>query len=290
MARIINRLITVSYANRWLFRPQMSAMNQLFVNKKCLHNCPLTYDAARERIMLVLHLYDKIDPSKLTLNSHFVHDLGLDSLDHTEIIMEMEDEFNFEIPDRDAEKLLRPADILRYITDKEEAYEGLQHHDHHHDHEHEHGNENGLHQHHESAGHHSELNANNPAKRHFSSLSTIAKRYFTESGGKYIFPTSFDADRLNPPKIEDVQQRVMRVLEKYDKIDKSKLSLESHFVEDLGLDSLDQVEIMMELEDEFSLEIPDQEGEKLLRPAQVAKYIWEKEAAKVKAEPLDRPF
>lgn len=41
--------------------------------------------------------------------------------------MAIEDEFMFEIPDRDAEKLLRPADIVKYIADKEEAWKELQH-------------------------------------------------------------------------------------------------------------------------------------------------------------------
>lgn len=50
-------------------------------------------------------------------------DLGLDSLDHVEVIMAMEDEFGFEIPDQDAEKLMRPADLIQYIADKEDIYE-----------------------------------------------------------------------------------------------------------------------------------------------------------------------
>lgn len=59
----------------------------------------------------------------MTLESHFINDLGLDSLDHVEVIMAMEDEFGFEIPDVDAEKLLRPADIVRYVADREDIYE-----------------------------------------------------------------------------------------------------------------------------------------------------------------------
>lgn len=55
-----------------------------------------------------------------------MNDLGLDSLDHVEVIMAMEDEFQFEIPDRDAEKLLRPIDIVKYVADKDEAYFELQ--------------------------------------------------------------------------------------------------------------------------------------------------------------------
>lgn len=60
---------------------------------------------------------------QLKLESHFINDLGLDSLDHVEVIMAMEDEFGFEIPDADAEKLLRPSDIVRYVADKEDIYE-----------------------------------------------------------------------------------------------------------------------------------------------------------------------
>ncbi|XP_015597244.1 acyl carrier protein, mitochondrial isoform X1 [Cephus cinctus] len=84
---------------------------------------PLTLDLITQRVLLVLKLYDKIDPAKLTLDTHFINDLGLDSLDHVEIIMAIEDEFGFEIPDMDAEKLNRPSEIIRYIGDKEDIYE-----------------------------------------------------------------------------------------------------------------------------------------------------------------------
>ncbi|KAK9503748.1 hypothetical protein O3M35_010244 [Rhynocoris fuscipes] len=75
------------------------------------------------RVMNVIKAYDKITADKLKLDSHFINDLGLDSLDHVEVIMAMEDEFGFEIPDGDAEKLLRPCDIIRYIGDRQEVYE-----------------------------------------------------------------------------------------------------------------------------------------------------------------------
>ena len=61
------------------------------------------------------------------MESHFLNDLGLDSLDHVELIMAMEDEFHFEIPDRDAEKLLTPNDVVKYVVNREEAYKELQH-------------------------------------------------------------------------------------------------------------------------------------------------------------------
>ncbi|XP_030763968.1 acyl carrier protein, mitochondrial isoform X1 [Sitophilus oryzae] len=84
---------------------------------------PLSLKIIAERVLLVLKLYDKVNPDKLSLESHFINDLGLDSLDHVEVIMAIEDEFGFEIPDADAEKLLRPADIVRYVADKEDIYD-----------------------------------------------------------------------------------------------------------------------------------------------------------------------
>ncbi|XP_063624455.1 acyl carrier protein, mitochondrial isoform X2 [Cydia splendana] len=84
---------------------------------------PLSLELIQQRVLLVLKLYDKICAEKLDVNCHFMNDLGLDSLDHVEIIMAMEDEFGFEIPDGDAERLVRPKDIIQYIADKEDIYE-----------------------------------------------------------------------------------------------------------------------------------------------------------------------
>ncbi|XP_074105980.1 NADH dehydrogenase (ubiquinone) acyl carrier protein isoform X3 [Cotesia typhae] len=76
-----------------------------------------------QRVIKVCRDYDKITADKLTLDSHFMNDLGLDSLDHVEVIMAIEDEFGFEIPDMDAEKLMKPGDIVRYVADREDIYE-----------------------------------------------------------------------------------------------------------------------------------------------------------------------
>ena len=48
-------------------------------------------------MMNVCKAFDKITADKLTLDSHFINDLGLDSLDHVEVIMAVEDEFGFEV-------------------------------------------------------------------------------------------------------------------------------------------------------------------------------------------------
>lgn len=68
----------------------------------------------------VLKLYDKTDPEELSVNSHFMKDLGLDSLDQVEI---MEKEFGFKIPEIDAEKLLGPQEIADYIAHKKDVCE-----------------------------------------------------------------------------------------------------------------------------------------------------------------------
>jgi len=84
---------------------------------------PLNMQFINDRVMLVLNLFDKIDNSKLSLESHFINDLGLDSLDHVEIMLMIEDEFGFEIPDDHGERLVTPGMIVKYVADHEDIYE-----------------------------------------------------------------------------------------------------------------------------------------------------------------------
>ncbi|KAJ1564205.1 NADH dehydrogenase 1, alpha/beta subcomplex subunit 1 ndufab1/ACP, partial [Cladochytrium tenue] len=70
------------------------------------HAEPPTKAQIEERILQVLKDFDKVDASKLTLDAHFYNDLGLDSLDQVEIAIAIEEEFNIEIPDRDADEIL----------------------------------------------------------------------------------------------------------------------------------------------------------------------------------------
>jgi acyl carrier protein len=72
----------------------------------------------------------------------------------------------------------------------------------------------------------------------------------------------------------------MSVLEKVKKIvaenlgvEEDKISENSSFVEDLGADSLDTVELVMAFEEEFGVEIPDEEAEKILKVSDAVKYI-----------------
>ncbi len=59
-----------------------------------------------------------VSEDKITPQASFVDDLGADSLDQVELIMALEDEFDMEIPDEDAEKMKTVKDALDYIDSK----------------------------------------------------------------------------------------------------------------------------------------------------------------------------
>ncbi|PIN12275.1 hypothetical protein CDL12_15112 [Handroanthus impetiginosus] len=72
---------------------------------------------------------------------------------------------------------------------------------------------------------------------------------------------------------DQVMDRVIKLVKKYDKIDAAKVTEKADFQKDLSLDSLDRVELVMAFEEEFSVEIPDAEADKLKCCADVAKYV-----------------
>ena len=59
-------------------------------------------------------------------------------------------------------------------------------------------------------------------------------------------------------------------------VDNSKITLEAKFIDDLGADSLDTVELIMQFEEEFGIEIPDEEAENLLSVGQAVDFISNK--------------
>ena len=56
-------------------------------------------------------------------------------------------------------------------------------------------------------------------------------------------------------------------------VEESEVTMEAKFIDDLGADSLDIVELVMDLEEEFDLEIPDEEAEKIQTVGDAVKYI-----------------
>ncbi len=58
----------------------------------------------------------QVDKSKVTAQARFKEDLDLDSLDAVEVVMAIEEEFNIEIPDSEADKILSVEDAVRFIS------------------------------------------------------------------------------------------------------------------------------------------------------------------------------
>lgn len=76
----------------------------------------LAHDKVRDRVLNVVKSFEKVDPAKVNEHSHFHKDLGIDSLDATELIMSLEEEFVIEIPDDQAQKITSCDDAIKYIV------------------------------------------------------------------------------------------------------------------------------------------------------------------------------
>ena len=59
-----------------------------------------------------------VEESKITMKANFINDLGADSLDQVELIMQLEEEFDIEIDDEDAEKLVTVGKVYDYLKNK----------------------------------------------------------------------------------------------------------------------------------------------------------------------------
>ena len=75
---------------------------------------------------------------------------------------------------------------------------------------------------------------------------------------------------------EDLKAKVTAVIVERLGVKEEQVKPEAAFVDDLGADSLDQVELVMALEDEFDLEIPDEDAEKLKTVSSVLEYVASK--------------
>ncbi|ADG06157.1 acyl carrier protein [Kyrpidia tusciae] len=73
--------------------------------------------------------------------------------------------------------------------------------------------------------------------------------------------------------MSDTFDRVKRIIVDRLGVDEDKVTMEASFKDDLGADSLDIVELVMELEDEFGMEISDEDAEKISTVAEVVQYI-----------------
>lgn len=81
----------------------------------------LTRDLAKERILELLEGYDKVSGKEISESSSYIQDLGLDSLDVVEVVMEVEHEFNIQIPDHEADSLKTVGQTIDYILTQPDA-------------------------------------------------------------------------------------------------------------------------------------------------------------------------
>lgn len=73
--------------------------------------------------------------------------------------------------------------------------------------------------------------------------------------------------------MENVEHRIKKIVAEQLGVNEAEVNNESSFVDDLGADSLDTVELVMALEEEFECEIPDEEAEKINTVQQAIDYI-----------------
>jgi len=71
----------------------------------------------------------------------------------------------------------------------------------------------------------------------------------------------------------EVAEKVKKIIMEELGVDEEEVTPEASFVDDLGADSLDQVELVMKFEEEFGIEIPDEDQEKITRVKEAVDYI-----------------
>ena len=76
--------------------------------------------------------------------------------------------------------------------------------------------------------------------------------------------------------MSDVAERVKKIVVEHLGVEADKVVDNANFIDDLGADSLDTVELVMALEEEFGIEIPDEDAEKILTVGKALDYIKEK--------------
>jgi len=75
--------------------------------------------------------------------------------------------------------------------------------------------------------------------------------------------------------VDPVEKKVTEIVSEQLGVSADEIKMETSFVNDLGADSLDTVELVMEFEDEFDINIPDEDAEKIQTVGEAVKYIKE---------------
>ncbi len=85
--------------------------------------------------------------------------------------------------------------------------------------------------------------------------------------------TGINSDNSNIMADDSIQEKVKNIITDQLGVNEEQVTPEAKFIEDLGADSLDTVELVMAFEEEFDIEVPDEEAEKLTSVGEVVTYI-----------------
>eukprot|EP00189_Rhodosorus_marinus_P008292 CAMPEP_0184754494 /NCGR_PEP_ID=MMETSP0315-20130426/44653_1 /TAXON_ID=101924 /ORGANISM="Rhodosorus marinus, Strain UTEX LB 2760" /LENGTH=156 /DNA_ID=CAMNT_0027233917 /DNA_START=185 /DNA_END=655 /DNA_ORIENTATION=- len=110
-------------------------------------------------------------------------------------------------------------------------------------------------------------------------MGTVDKARY--ENGMFLRP--FHSNRIWSLEMAEVEERVMTIMKNFESIDDDKLTVESHFANDLKLDSLDTVELLMAVEEEFDLVMSDEDADKLKTVKETIEYIHKNPEAKEKS-------
>src|ERR671929_484507 len=116
---------------------------------------------------------------------------------------------------------------------------------------------------------------------------TSPARYSSSTGGwscdiprgRLVDFERFQPQRYRSATMADNGQKVRDIIEKELGVEREKLTDDASFIEDLGADSLDIVELVMEFEKEFNIDIPDEDAEKLRTVGDAIGYLNQKVGA-----------
>jgi acyl carrier protein len=73
-----------------------------------------------ERVKEIIAKELEVSQDQLTNDASFIDDLGADSLDTVELVMALEEEFNIDIPDEDADKIKTVGDVMNYLKNRQQ--------------------------------------------------------------------------------------------------------------------------------------------------------------------------
>jgi acyl carrier protein len=94
-----------------------------------------------------------------------------------------------------------------------------------------------------------------------------------------VVPRSFWLRPVEDSQVASVQDRVIEIVASQLGVSKDQITPETSFINDLGADSLDTVELVMELEEEFEINIPDDAAEKIQTVGQAVEFIEKHQAS-----------